>query len=1000
MFIIRNYIMIFLCVICLNGQTNSVKRQLKSQLRKAGLTIDEARQIAKDNDLIEANDQSIIDESDLNNDLDEVMENNQIKNEIKKISQKEESNSNNPETLKKKEKKDKKFLDDIVTEKSEKSEKNINNNYFGYDVFKNNPNLFQSSTFGVLSPDYLIGPGDEIVIMLWGETEIKSNYIVSRDGDVFIKNLGKVYVNGLTLEKLEKKLLRLLKRVYSSLESKSGDAASFFDVSLGEHTIKPNRIFVLGELLKPGAYSVDPSATFFTSLYYFNGPTINGSLRNIKLLRDGQEVSEIDAYDYLLSGKQKNDLRLNRNDVIFIPQRGKTVSVSGEIGREASYELKKNEGLKELIRIAGNIKPTTYMNRVQIDRIIPSEERSQLGDRALIDVNLNNLMKESENFELIDGDSIKFFRISDRRENTVTINGSVNRPGNYDLGAGLKLLDLIEKADGLLGVSFLDRADIIRENSDGSQTHIDVNLRKLIEAKGRNDISLSAGDNIIIYNYPEMTFKSNVTIRGHVLNPGQKQFKKDMELFDLIFEGGGFKNQKHLENTYFKRSELTTWDDDSLRKILIPFRLDSVLAGKGLAARKIKMGDEVRIYSNEEIFGPTRFNVSIEGNVKRPGIYELSKKMRLKDLLFKAGGFDDKEFLNEIYLDRADLIRVGLDNQKNIIPFNVKDIINDNDSTNNFLLKPKDLIRIYSKNIFKKTRMISIDGAIRQPGDYLLKENMSLKDLILEAGGVSSDVPSYRIDISRLNLSDSPEDYEIKIITLRLKNEKSVFNIIGGGQTSDGNIYLKNMDLVTVRPDPFFQEKRFVNISGLVYYPGKYVLSGSNDYVTDIIERAGGLMPEAYPEASELVRNGELISLSFKEIIRKPWSSNNFIVVHNDSIVIKGKPNLVKIEGEVHAPGNYQYFHSTTINQYIKLAGGITPEAARSEIYVTYPNGTSKKISIFRFSPNVLDGSVITIGKKAEAEPFNFTEYVTNVTAIWSDLTQAYLMIALAMGTN
>ena len=355
-------------------------------------------------------------------------------------------------------------------------------------------------------------------------------------------------------------------------------------MSLGALVLRPLRVFILGEVNQPGAYGVKPSTSLFTSLYYFNGPTIKGSLRDIRLLRRGKEKAKIDFYDYLLTGKQVNDVRLQRDDVVFIPPRGKTVKVFGEINRSAVYELKKKEGLKELINFAGGLKMTTYMNRVQIDRIIPPDQRTELGmDRTLIDVELKDLLKASENLELHDGDEIQFFRISDIRLNTVTINGAVNRPGTYDLGDWLTLLDLIEKTDGLLGDAYMERVDIVRSNDDYTQTLLDVNLKSALNNDIEHNIQLASNDNVTVHKLSEMLYKTGVSINGHVQSPGDKPFMKGMEVYDLIFMGGGFENEQHLNKTYFERAELVRLNDDGFTRKIIFFRLDSVLAGKGIA---------------------------------------------------------------------------------------------------------------------------------------------------------------------------------------------------------------------------------------------------------------------------------------------------------------------------------------------------------------------------------------------------------------------------------
>ena len=203
----------------------------------------------------------------------------------------------------------------------EKDQTTLSNNYFGYDIFKGNPEVFQATSFGVVDPDYLIGPGDEIIVMLWGETQFRQVMTVDREGFVFVPEIGQVFVNGLNLNLLESKLFRVLSQSYASLNPSGRKATTFLDISLGN--LRPLRIQVLGEIKQPGAYTVSPSATLFSALYYFNGPTELGSLRDIRLIRNNKQIISIDFYDYLLTGKKPKDEKLQLDDIIFIPKRGK-----------------------------------------------------------------------------------------------------------------------------------------------------------------------------------------------------------------------------------------------------------------------------------------------------------------------------------------------------------------------------------------------------------------------------------------------------------------------------------------------------------------------------------------------------------------------------------------------------------------------------------------------------------------------------------------------------
>ena len=213
------------------------------------------------------------------------------------------------------------------------------------------------------------------------------------------------------------------------------------------------------------------------------------------------------------------------------------------------------------------------------------------------------------------------------------------------------------------------------------------------------------------------------------------------------------------------------------------------------------------------------------------------------------------------------------------------------------------------------------------------------------------------------------------------KNANGIFSI------------LEANDIIKIRPSKKNTNEKEVKIEGEVFYPGQYVISIPNEKITDIIKRAGGLKVEAYPRSSVLIRNDELIKLSFNEILRNPRSKLNFSVSDGDIIKISKRPNLVKVEGSVNNPGNFQFIKGSRLNDYLKMSGGLTQDASKQAIFVIYPDGSSVKPRFYKYSPRIIDGSIIKVGKKEEVEPFNFTEYVTSLTSIYADLMQAYLMI-------
>ena len=876
--------------------------------------------------------------------------------------------------------------------------------YFGYDIFARDPALFQATSVGAVDPNYLIGPGDEIIVMLWGETQFRQVLPVDREGFVFIPEIGQVFVNGLNLNLLESKLFRVFSQSYASLNPQGRTPTTFLDVSLGN--LRPLRIQVLGEVAQPGAYTVSPSATLFSALYYFNGPTTRGSLRDIQLIRGGKKIASIDFYDYLLTGKKPKDRKLQLDDVIFIPRRLKTVTIEGEINRSGIFELKPKESLTDLIAMAGDLKITAYLDRAQIDRIVPFEERAELGmDRMYTDVNLEHVLKSEDGFPLQDGDRMHIFSVLDLRQNVVDLRGAVTRPGSYDLGDSLKISELINKADGLLGDAYLERVDVVRIKPDFTEELIKLDLGQALEGNPDNDIDLQGLDRVRVYGMTEMVPRTYVSITGHVKRPGRFLVQENMTLYDLIFKAGGFVDEEYKKLTYLKRAELVRVREDSDEKEIIPFNLGQVLDKQGMANTALRTDDAVRVYSVTEIEGATRY-VSISGHVKRPGRYELfEENMRIHDLLFKAGGFDDPLYKSQTFLNRADLIRFDNDRiTQSIIPFNLDGVLSDKNNKQNIILLPGDEIRVYSETVFNTVQSVSINGIVRSPGTYNLKTGMTLKDLILEAGGLNANVYRYRAEVARIDPLNNNLDEYAEVITFNMDEKFSVSSASSNdgskkefSATSNG-FQLNPYDLVSIRPDPYFSDQKQVTISGEVLYPGQYTILTSDEKITDIIERAGGLRPNAYPDASQYTRQGVKINASFSDIIKNPKSKLNFKVQNGDEIIMVPRPNVVRITGEVNTVGIHKYVSGKRLRYYLSLAGGLNPDADKRNIWVEYPNGDSKKYNQWSLvSPKVIDGSSIAVGKKKEEEPFDRTEFAKEVTAILANLAQTVVVVVLAV---
>lgn len=867
--------------------------------------------------------------------------------------------------------------------------------YFGYSTFKTNPDFFNKSVEIATSPNYVIGPGDEIIIMLWGQTEDQSSYIVSREGYIFVKNIGQIFVNGLNLEKLEKKLKKIFQKSYSSISPDDNRSPTFFDVSLGSAVLKPIRVFIMGEVDNPGAYEMKPTATLFSSLYYFNGPKISGSLRDIHLIRGGKKIATIDFYDFLVKGEKKNDKDLIDGDIIFIPLRSKTVSVEGEVNRPSIFELKDDESFSDLYNFFGGYLSTTYLKRAKINRINPIEDRIRTGsDRKLLDLNLYEIEEDKIGFDVLDGDSFTFYKIFDLIGNSVSIRGPVKRPGQYSHNQNITIFDLIGKADGLSSSDiYRDRVDVIRKLGSNKESLLSYNLDSILVKSDKHNVYLFPGDTVILYNFSDMIHSSDLRIQGHVESPGVKKFRDGMTVSDLIFAGGGFNNTDHLGSTYLPRADLYRYDKISKNVELISFNLDSVLNGMGISQQLLKMGDKIRIYSKAEIFGLKEKFVYVDGFVKYPGEYEFAEGMTIKDILFMSSGIKDKRRYSNIFLQRIDIKRQNESGKYDeLIKLNLKNKINDFDE--NLKLSPGDRIIIYSNDLFEKKRKVAkISGLVNRPGNYELFDGMNIGDVILAAGGLVGKNNEFRVEISSFNYDGSEKKTFINSFNIKnlsdnfIDNKNNVLNKI---------VYDNDFISIFSKQDAFHHT---VSLEGEINYPGDYVLIDRESKLHNIIERAGGLTEYANDVASYLVRDGERISLRLDKIQKSKRSKYNISLIDGDTITFDRKTGIVKISGEVATPGVYQYVKGLSSKDYIDLAGGFSKDASRQGATIKYPNGFSSKIGLLK-DPTVMDGSEIIILKKEDIEPFSFTEYVGSLTAIYSDLLQAYTLVLLLGNSN
>ena len=628
---------------------------------------------------------------------------------------------------------------------------------FGYNIFTYSPTTFEPSVNIPAPKNYVVGPGDEIVISLWGATQIVHKLTVAKDGSIYIPDVGLVPVNGLTLASLKARLYDRLSKVYSSLavDVKSQGGTSL-DVSTGR--LRSVKVYVLGEINKPGGYTLPSLSTAFTVLYYSGGPTLNGSLRNVKILRDGRSVSEIDVYNYLLKGDKSLDINLEDGDIIFVPPAGKRVAAAGSVLRPAIYELKNDETLRDLIKFSGSLTFNAYYQRIHVERIIPFDQRDKYKENVLnLDVNFNSISSlKNSTYKLEDGDVISFLSINKRPENRIDISGNVRKPGAYELlGPNMTVRDLVQKADNFFPDTFTDEAILIRTLPSEKKEAISFNLKKAMNGDPVDNLVLQNRDEVRIFSIENFHPTRMVEILGEVKNPAKYPRFENMTVTDLIVLSGGLTEKAQTENIGISRLDSTS--GDSYYKeftVNLPLNYWDVSPQDNFILhdydRVFVKSDTAKNFDNKVVV--------LKGEVQFPGSYSLMKRSeRLSDLINRAGGFKNGAYKEGIYVNRynslfekseislpPDTIRQNLYNRplfnkkvlsdfSNRIPINWEEAEKDYNSISNIILQPGDEV-----NVPKDPSIVYVIGEVGVPSNVPYKKGAGLSYYIKNAGGYST----------------------------------------------------------------------------------------------------------------------------------------------------------------------------------------------------------------------------------------------------------------------
>jgi polysaccharide export outer membrane protein len=591
-------------------------------------------------------------------------------------------------------------------------------------IFRNVDRTVFSSASGAAGRDYVLGPGDEISVSLWGEREKEYDLILNHDGKIFLEGAGVIKLAGSNLNEAQEMVKQHLGKVYSGITR----GTAHVDVSLAK--AGPIRVFVLGEVKLPGGYVFSGNSSILSALYFAQGPSDIGTVRNLQLSRNGKKYP-LDLYSYLIHGEALSPNLLLDGDVLFAGRADALVEIAGDVGRPAIYELKKGEGIKELLEFAGRPNATAAEHKLTLQRIFPDGKIDYM-DLA----SPKDYLAGKAKMELQDGDKVLVEKSTETGKNYYSISGPVKYPGNYEATGVRTVQQLVVKAGGLREDAFLGRVHVVHLNPDGSSTLRGISLdTALIDT-----IALQPTDYVILYSTKDMYLPDSVGIAGAVFNPGKYEFREGMTAKDLVMQAGGFLPHREKGRLVIFRSDtrqrtvdqIVINDEDGLRKVGPGFRLQPT--------------DFVHVPVDSGWY--IKQVVTLEGLFVHPGKYVLLYPGEsLASVVQRAGGFKDNAYQEggRFFRSRDGVGKIGVD---------VKRAVNSPGNKANISLVDGD-----SLYIPERLSTVKVIGEVGFETSVLYKSGSSVQYYIEKAGGFTRRSEKNRVVVQYANGETSRDGY-------------------------------------------------------------------------------------------------------------------------------------------------------------------------------------------------------------------------------------------------
>ncbi|MBU2871960.1 SLBB domain-containing protein [Colwellia sp. E2M01] len=591
---------------------------------------------------------------------------------------------------------------------------------FGYDVFANAPQTFAPTMDIAIPADYIIGPGDQISIQVFGKEKHELELEVNREGQIVFPEHGPFTVSGLTFNEMKNLLTARIKEKIIGV-----------DVVVGIASLRSMRIFVLGDAHKPGPYTLSSLSSITHAIFAAGGVSDLGSLRTIQLKRSGKLIDTLDLYDLLIKGDSSGDLLLQSGDVVFISPKGGTISVEGEVRRPAIYELTENESFADVVAMSGGLLPTAFSKTTRVERY------NQGALRSVVNIDLtkdSDLAKKAKA-----GDAVFVMKAAEMFEQSITVIGAVTRPGKYQWQNGQRITDVFPDINShVLHYADLNYSLVVREIDNARNIEVlQFDLAKALASPGSKDnLLLQGNDKILVFSNILKSVDNKVNIDALAFTQ-ENLVRKEQDTAKDEY------NKKQFWLKYGDEEQLSALDSDKNAEAKLIERSIAQLSG-GDIEEDIDI-KELTVFSRQRLLIPIIEQlkrqgrsgqpislVEIDGEVKFPGVYPLAQEGRIDNLIKAGGGLTESA-----YLERSEVTRNQIINhmaQQTSISINLGNAINGNEQ-DNILLKSKDRLNIHKIPSWSENNVVELRGEFVFPGKYTIRRGESLADLIVKAGG-------------------------------------------------------------------------------------------------------------------------------------------------------------------------------------------------------------------------------------------------------------------------